>query len=333
MLRKTLVQAGRIIFELGSGRYPQLQHNLKRLGTNRVPALIFAASLSTQVDEESVANSKKIDTVKSTCCGIPKSFGKNEKPIRTYDQGLFGDDACFSIQVNETTHVTGVADGVGGWRKHGVDPSAFSSTLMKLCYEIAESGNFDPSRPDLLMEDAFQTLIVSSNPKPVGSSTACVLIIHKSMLYSANLGDSGFLVWRGDKIVYKSTEQTHYFNAPYQLCLPPEQEGRKGFITDMPKHADLEQIPVQSGDVILLATDGLWDNLPEKTICKLLQLVDPESEGSLQNICNSITLCARQLSLDESHISPFCEKASQQGYGKMTGGKIDDITCLLLIVK
>ena len=37
------------------------------------------------------------------------------------------------------------------------------------------------------------------------------------MLYSANLGDSGFLIIRNRSVIHQSKEQQHYFNAPYQL--------------------------------------------------------------------------------------------------------------------
>ena len=32
----------------------------------------------------------------------------------------------------------GVADGVGGWRSRGYDPSAFSSSLLTICKDIAQ---------------------------------------------------------------------------------------------------------------------------------------------------------------------------------------------------
>ena len=60
--------------------------------------------------------------------------------------------------------------------------------------------------------------------KPIpGSSTACIVSLHREerTIYSANLGDSGFLVVRDGEIVHRSTEQQHYFNAPYQLTVPP----------------------------------------------------------------------------------------------------------------
>lgn len=80
-------------------------------------------------------------------------------------------------------------------------------------------GRFEPERPDRLLASAFENL--SKPPRPVGSSTACVLVVHQDMLYSANLGDSGFLVIRAGDVVFRSREQQHYFNAPFQLSLPP----------------------------------------------------------------------------------------------------------------
>lgn len=85
------------------------------------------------------------------------------------------------------------------------------------------SGQFKPTRPDKLLARAYEAL--AKPPRPTGSSTACVLIVHQDTLYSANLGDSGYLVIRNGEIVYRSREQTHYFNAPYQLSLPPADEG------------------------------------------------------------------------------------------------------------
>lgn len=39
-----------------------------------------------------------------------------------------------------------------------------------------------------------------------------------------------------------------------------------GCIIYSPDAADISQIPVKDGDVILLATDGVFDNLPESML-------------------------------------------------------------------
>lgn len=61
-----------------------------------------------------------------------------------------------------------------------------------------------------------------------GSSTACVMILDRSesIMRAANIGDSGFMVVRGGRVVHRSHEQQHYFNTPYQLSLPPPGHDR-----------------------------------------------------------------------------------------------------------
>lgn len=52
-----------------------------------------------------------------------------------------------------------------------------------------------------------------------GSSTACVVFLNRenSTLYTANIGDSGFMVVRRGRVVRRSEEQQHYFNTPFQV--------------------------------------------------------------------------------------------------------------------
>lgn len=46
-----------------------------------------------------------------------------------------------------------------------------------------------------------------------------------SVMYTANIGDSGYMVIRKGQIVHRSQEQQHYFNTPFQLSLPPPGHG------------------------------------------------------------------------------------------------------------
>lgn len=48
----------------------------------------------------------------------------------------------------------------------------------------------------------------------------------ESIMRAANIGDSGFMVVRGGRVVHRSHEQQHYFNTPYQLSLPPPGHDR-----------------------------------------------------------------------------------------------------------
>lgn len=118
----------------------------------------------------------------------------------------------------------GVADGVGGWRNYGLDPGEFSYTLMQACERLVEGNLFVPSKPVGLLSSGYSHLRRLKEVK--GSSTACVVVLSRkdSILYCANLGDSGFVVLRDGEIVHRSKEQTHGFNTPYQLACPPAGE-------------------------------------------------------------------------------------------------------------
>ncbi|VDN04975.1 unnamed protein product [Thelazia callipaeda] len=280
-----------------------------------------------------------VKDVHASCCGFPKHLRNG--PSTVLDQGVFGDDACFIAQF-ENTHVVGVADGVGGWRNYGIDPSEFSSRLMKLCRKIVRKGDFEPTRPDKLLARAYEAL--AKPPRPTGSSTACVLVVYQDTLYSANLGDSGYLVIRNGKVVYRSREQTHYFNAPYQLSLPPADEVHGSFLGDSPEKAELASLDLMIGDIIVLATDGLWDNVTENEIVKQLKGLKPGDVQAIlghacylfqkilfQKACNSLALTARRLAFDAQHLSPFAVKALRHGIDA-PGGKPDDITLILLLV-
>lgn len=106
----------------------------------------------------------------------------------------------------------------------------------------------------------------------VGSSTACVLILNRenSTVYTANIGDSGFIVVREGQIIHRSEEQQHYFNTPFQLSLPPPGQNQN-VLSDSPESADTLSFPVQNGDVILAATDGVFDNVPVDLLLDILK--------------------------------------------------------------
>ena len=112
-----------------------------------------------------------------------------------------------------------------------------------------------------------------------GSSTACVLALEGDTLHAANLGDSGFMVVRRNKVHYKSRSQQHQFNFPYQLG----RGGRMPF--DSPSMAEVRpllssQLPLgcvprsSTLAVWLLGASmellrSAWTTVPQRTECAL----------------------------------------------------------------
>lgn len=243
----------------------------------------------------------------------------------------FGDDSCF-VSHHTSGDVLGVADGVGGWRQYGVDPGTFSDALMRACERVVSAGAFVPHQPAQLLARAYNELMESKEPI-VGSSTACVVVLSRDTgrLHAANIGDSGFLLVRDGRVLLRSEEQQHYFNTPYQLSnAPPGQDGQ--VLSDRPEAARTSELPVQDGDVIMLGTDGVFDNLPDAMlVSELSGLHGCHDRDRLQAAANAIALMARRLAFDGTYMSPFAKNALTHGIDAV-GGKPDDITVILATV-
>lgn len=263
----------------------------------------------------------------TAACGFPKISTRFSALL---NRGQYGDDASFVARY-KSADVLGVADGVGGWRTYGVDPSRFSYSLMHTCERLVLAGKFNPRCPSGLIAASYYELL-ENREQVIGSSTACIVVLNRSdhVMYTANIGDSGFLVMRQGHIVHRSEEQQHYFNTPFQLSLPPPNIS--GLVhSDSPESAETLSFPVEEGDLILLATDGLFDNLPESVIVKQLSKLRDHTMENMQKMANSLALQARKLAFDANYLSPFSLRARANGIDAV-GGKPDDITVLLASV-
>jgi len=241
-------------------------------------------------------------------------------------------DVAHETKPQRNADVIGVADGVGGWRAYGVDPGLFSNNLMRNCERLVKAGIFVSNQPKALLEQGFREM-QENKQQIIGSSTACLMMLsHTDLkLYTTNIGDSGFLVVRQGEVVHRSHEQQHYFNTPFQLSLPPT-ELQSEVLADRPESADQYEFSVEDGDVILLATDGLFDNVPDKLLVQEMAVVQHcKDEVKLQQCANTIALMARRLSKDPKFLSPFSVNALAAGI-ETEGGKPDDITVLLATV-
>lgn len=257
--------------------------------------------------------------------GISKT-GHSTAQIRK--KWSFGDDACF-IARQKKTDVLGVADGVGGWRSYGVDPSVFPYSLMMTCQRLVKEGHFQSQAPKNIISDGYYELLENKAPM-LGSCTACVVALHQEekTLYTANLGDSGFLVIRNGKVVHRSEEQQHYFNAPFQLAVAPKT--LRGLVhSDSPESAVSTSFGVKEGDIVLVGTDGLFDNLSEDMILHHVSKLKDSQLENVQTVANSIAHQANELAFDPEYVSPFALSAAANGFGDVQGGKPDDITVLL----
>ena len=154
-----------------------------------------------------------------------------------------------------------------------------------------------------------------------------------------NLGDSGFLLIRFNQddngnepyVLIRSKEQTHYFNTPYQLTrLPGQKEvdnlkkqnktkevqslqkalNENNFCCDSPEDSDIYQMRVREGDLLIMATDGVFDNLFEDEIVNTVAVITARNRGQrskqvAMDLSKAIAEAAKERSMQMHVKTPF----------------------------
>ena len=184
-----------------------------------------------------------------------------------------------------------IADGVGGWNVKGVDPSLFSRQLVNNVVDsfLNEEKELKKTKINInnnnnIIESYFnketklKKIIQKAINKTInikGSSTLSLFSINplERKGYSVVIGDSLIMIVKLSKKTKKfylnfiSKEQSHGFNIPYQV----------GYDCDSTEYACIVEHDLEDKDIVIVASDGLWDNLSLKLILNLInQVVDSE---------------------------------------------------------
>merc|ERR1719272_1117808 len=108
----------------------------------------------------------------------------------------------------------------------GIDAGAFSRELMNGAKEFAAKEN------SLIPGDMLASAYFSTTS--LGTCTACIIALEGNEMKAINVGDSGFSILRRQTddtksaadlnddppqwaLYFQTTEQTHFFNCPFQL--------------------------------------------------------------------------------------------------------------------
>ena len=307
-----------------------------------------------------------------------------------------GQDAFFVSRVGPAGGngvALGVADGVGGWMDRGVDPADFSHGLCEYAADEAShygEGNRSGSSSSKgaggstaltarrVMQGGYEA--VCRDPAILaGGSTAVVgLLGETGQLEVANLGDSGFIHLRLNGVHAYSEPQTHAFNTPFQMSVvPPGVMLRMAAfggaqLSDLPRDADVTRLSLQHGDVLVFASDGLWDNLFNQDVLRIVSRtmtrtgawvvtdsgikvvadldphtsLDGQREGggggadahapvvTLQSLlATALVGAAKAASVNTKLDGPFAKEAKRYyPLENWRGGKVDDICVVAVVV-
>ncbi|KAI6127070.1 hypothetical protein F5141DRAFT_370829 [Pisolithus sp. B1] len=187
-----------------------------------------------------------------------------------------------------------------------------------------------------------------SPPKPMLFSSPASTTAFDAVLKIAHLGDCMGMLVRDEQIAWRSEEMWWKFNTPVQLG--PRSSAR-------PRDAQIVELPVQADDILILASDGLSDNLWDSEVLdevvRFKRSFLKDSERSVGGLLGRRTLagmlsealCSRARHVSERRGKsvadddggdvedevPFARRAREQGKS-FKGGKIDDISVLVAVI-
>jgi serine/threonine protein phosphatase PrpC len=197
----------------------------------------------------------------------------------------------------------------------------------------------DDSEPDPVkyLEKAYRhTVDATSKPNEwFGTTTACGALLHTDtnskpahpILYVTQLGDSQILVIRPEKreVIYKTTEQWHWFDCPRQLGTNSP---------DVPdKNAVMDKITIAEDDIILAMSDGVVEKWQSGSVPQVTRSDEQSTyAGGMQFVAQELVKAARTIAQDPFAESPYMERAIEEGLS-IEGGKLDDISVVAAVCK
>lgn len=214
----------------------------------------------------------------------------------------------------------GVFDGVSGAEKLDGVPLYSATMAQKLKSSVGKQA--------LTVEEIKAKMLKAAEYADMAATGATTAIMASvgddDMLRSVNLGDSMLWVIRDGSIKSRAKETIHYFDCPFQLSDESP---------DRPRSGSVLQIQLQKGDIIIAGSDGVFDNLGDKSV---LDIVDKNINGSVNKIAQQIASESRRVSKDTTAPTPYARAAKRNNYANYStglGGKIDDISCVVVRCK
>lgn len=225
---------------------------------------------------------------------ITSGFGLDKnKPNDEYtqDPNDCGEDSFFI-----SDNFVGIADGVGGWNAVDTEPKInsahMSRSLMNYIKQYSVHHNDQNSLHDLL-EQAYNS-VMQDESIDGGSSTVTILKfnLESNTLYTLDtlqLGDSSYAIIKNNKTIAFYTQNGEqlecvpdrnvFHEVPFQLAKIPVRCNHINPIQTNPREAILRHHELEENDIIIVASDGLWDNLVEDDFIDALNYYFENNKG------------------------------------------------------
>jgi len=183
------------------------------------------------------------------------------------------------------THL-GICDGVSGVHHLGIPPDELPWELLRSCRARLQ---LPSGHPEAEAEDGWITGLIQDaydNTQAYGATTLLLAVLRGSDLITANIGDCSLIVLRPQslqplqlRLVFKTEPGRYDARRPVQV------QRLHGFsdenARDVIKRASVSRVPVRHGDIVVLGSDGLFDNLRDEEIKRVLERRCGGTNGSV----------------------------------------------------
>jgi serine/threonine protein phosphatase PrpC len=179
----------------------------------------------------------------------------------------------------------------------------YSESLMRHAFDFAEEEYLGQGQ--VPVSDMVSYAYDCCKDTKVGSSTCLLASVVGNVLQVYSLGDSNLLLVRNNKIIYATEDQMHGLNFPYQFG---------AHSTDVPADGQVANIEVRRGDLVIMGSDGIFDNIFEEHILDTFRRLDVTGEF------NQFRLLA--LSKDDADYRRICESERKSASLRQRAGDL-----------
>ena len=214
-----------------------------------------------------------------------------------------GEDSWFvQVGLDGGASAVGVADGVGGYAAEGTDAGVYAKVLMREAQSASEAQCLDALDPTAVLAAAQRATRL-----PGAAPAVVAQMLPDGRMLAANVGDCGFRVIRDGAILTRSEVGEHFFDCPHQLEDP--DSGFDG-VDLAEERAVVSEIQLRPGDVLLLASDGLYDNMHEAELLEIVaRAVAPRwwatADRTAQGLADALAKRAAEHAQDPTYASPY----------------------------
>jgi serine/threonine protein phosphatase PrpC len=184
-----------------------------------------------------------------------------------------------SVVLSDQAALLIACDGMGG-HAEGERAAVLAQALLTERFNQTPQPLFDPlGFLHLVLGAAHQKVVTTGVGMPLETrprATCAVCLVQQRSAYWAHVGDSRIYHLRGGRVVTRTRDHSHVEVLVREGVISPDQlqtHPMRNFVESclggealVPEMSLSRRQPLQSGDVLLVCTDGLWANLDDASI-------------------------------------------------------------------